>query len=125
MSNQHEEQVAGVTLHFKHSSFVKPQGHEKFRVDLALDCTVHDEAVWRTVESKFKEGFRVFTGVDFHIEVMNVVREDLEAMKRRFAENERELRIARDRITQLEDELTHYKEPLAAFGAALRGSRRA
>lgn len=121
MSNKHEEQVPGVTLHFKHSAFMKPHGDEKFRVELVLDCSVRNEELWRTVETKFKEGFRVFTNEDFHVEVLNVVRQDYHALEARLAQAERELRQEKDRREQLEAEVERYKAPLASFGAALRG----
>lgn len=123
MSDKHEEQVAGVTLHFKSSSLVKPQGDEKFRVDLVLDCSVRDEELWRGVEKKFKEGYRVFTSEDFHMEVLDVVRQDYKTLESRLLHAERELRKEKDHREQLEAELAKYKEPLATFGAALRGGR--
>lgn len=114
MSNEHEEQVPGVTLFFKRSSFGKPQADEKFRIELTLDCSVRDETLWPVVEEKFKAGLRVFTREDFHMEVMDVLREKLMVTEGKLAASERELR-------QTRDELAKYKEPLTAFGRALRG----
>ncbi len=124
MATKHEEQVAGVTLYFKHSSLAKPQGDEKFRVNLMLDCSVKDEDLWRAVETQFKDGLRVFTSEDFHIAVMNVMRSDLKALETKLLESERRLAQEADRNKQLEEELRKYKEPLTAFGQALGGGGR-
>lgn len=124
MSNEHEEQVAGVTLWFKDSALMKPHfSNESYRVELRLDCAVVDEEIWRAVETKFKQGLRVFTSSDFHVEVLEVVRQDMGGLKARLAEAERALRQEQDRRQQLEVELEKYKEPFAAFGRALQGGR--
>jgi hypothetical protein len=116
MSNEHEEKVAGVTLYFQHASFQKPHATEKYRVELKLDCEVHDEALWQVVQAKFAAGFRVFTSEDFHIEVIDVMRQELRDAQTKLARTEVEL-------ARREDELRKYKEPLAAFGQALRGGQ--
>lgn len=124
MASKHEEQVAGVTLWFKHSSLAKPQADERFRVNLTLDCSVKDEELWRVVETKFKDGFRVFTSEDFHIGVMDVMRSDIKTLESKLRESEKKLAQEADRSKQLEEELKKYKEPLQAFGQALGGGGR-
>ena len=116
MATEHEERIPGVTLHFQHASFGKPHAGEKYRVELKLDCEVRDETLWGMVEAKFKAGFRVFTREDFHIEVLDVMRQELRDANARTA-------AAEQRCVRLEDELQKYKTPLAAFGQALRGGR--
>jgi hypothetical protein len=113
MANNQEEKVPGVTLYFQHSSFQKPQATEKYRVKLALDCAVNDEALWQVVETKFKAGFRVFTSEDFHVEVLSVLREE-------FVKTQNELAACQRDLAQTRDELAKYKGPLAAFGRAIR-----
>lgn len=116
MASEHEEKIPGVTLHFQHASFGKPRAGEKYRVELKLDCEVHDEALWQTVQAKFAAGFRVFTSEDFHIEVLSVLRQE-------FMKTQNELAEARRELTQTKDELQKYKGPLAEFGRSLRGGR--
>lgn len=121
MTNEHEEKVAGVTMHLKNASQQQPQGLEKLRVLVTLECYVNDEALWKVVENKFITGYRVFTAEDFHVEVMDVMREQIKLMEQQLFEAGRALTQAADAKALVEKELAAYKEPYQRFKAALGG----
>jgi hypothetical protein len=124
MSDEHEEQVTGITFWFDSSVLSAPvvEG-EKFRASLALNCGVKDEVLWEDILKRFKHegGFRVFSSNDFHIEVMDVMRARIVALEGEKAEVERELRQNKDELTRTKNALASYQVPLSAFGDALRG----
>jgi hypothetical protein len=121
VSDEHEEQVPGVTFWLVNSSLGASQGDEKYRVKLSLDCAVNDDELWQEVEKKFKEGFRIHTVPDFHVEVIDVMRAELKAAKERNIILERQVAQEQDRRKQVESELEQFRAPLGAFGRALRG----
>lgn len=123
MSDRHEEQVPGVTFFFQSSNMSQTLGTEKFRVKLELLCEVRDENLWKEVEKKFQDpaGYRVFTGEDFHIAVIDAMRMSITDLERTKLELERRLRQVEDEKKLAEEQLALYKEPFAKFGRALRG----
>lgn len=121
MADEHEEQVPGVTFWLVSSALMGSQGNEKYRVRLHLDCAVNDDELWQEVEKKFKEGFRIHTVPDFHVEVIDVMRADLRAYKEKNQILERQVAQEKDRREQAERELEKFRAPLGAFGRALRG----
>ena len=121
MADEHEEQVPGVTFWLVSSSMGASQGNEKYRVRLSLDCAVNDEDLWKEVERKFREGFRIHTVPDFHVEVIDVMRADLKAAREKNQILERQVAQEQDRRAQVERELESYRAPLGALGRALRG----
>lgn len=121
MSDEHEEKVPGVTFWFKKSSFAAAHGDEKFGVELSLHCSVVDEELWRTVEQKFKDGFRIYSVPDFHIEVLDVMRMELKELKDKNTLLERQVAQEKDARLQVQRELEQVKAPLSALGRALGG----
>ena len=121
MSNEFEEQVPGVTFWFKGSQLEASRGKEKFNVHLTLNCQVNDEELWKGIERKFQEGFRVFASVDFHGEVMDVMRSEMTMLDDRCRQLERDLRASDDAYQRLKEEHEKLTNTLGAFGQALRG----
>jgi len=124
VSDEHEEQVAGVTLWFRREGMHGVQTSDPTRktrtVILELDAAVADESLWKEVCQKFRDGFRVFTAPDFHIEVMDILREKIVTLEDRNKALELELAREKDARQLLEKE---YKAPLEAFSKTLRGRR--
>jgi hypothetical protein len=121
VSNEHEEQVAGITFWFKHSSVSAAVAEgEKFRAELKLTCGVVDEELWNEVLKRFREGFRVFSSNDFHIEVLSVMNQKVKTLEREKQDLELSLRRAEARILSVTQEFEAYKAPLQALGTALR-----
>jgi|HubBroStandDraft_3_1064219.scaffolds.fasta_scaffold250740_1 hypothetical protein len=126
MSNEHEEQVPGITFWFKNATTTGAlTGDLKFMVDLTLTCGVTDEELWEDILNRFKDkaGFRVFSSNDFHIEVADVMRQTIEELRTEKIRLEAELRQKSDELTRTKGELEGYRVPLSAFGAALRGGQ--
>lgn len=124
MSDEHEEQVAGITFWFKKEvTSGGPSADMKFVVDLTLTCGVKDEPLWEDILKRFKheKGFRVFSSNDFHIEVADVMRQRIQELEGAKAVLERELRQSKDELVRTKDALAGYQVPLSAFGRALRG----
>jgi regulator of protease activity HflC (stomatin/prohibitin superfamily) len=121
VTDAYEEQVPGVTLFLVNATESGGQTTEKFRVRVVLDASIHDESVWQELLTKFREGFRVSSSNDFHIEVLDVVRKELELTEARIAELARKLRHEQDARAQVERELERYKGPLTALGKVLNG----
>lgn len=126
MTDKHEEAVPGVTLWYTSSSLVgtatvDEKGQRHLRVRLQLDCDISDEELWKIVEQKFKDGFRVFTVPDFHVEVIDVLRSALKELKDKNILLERQVAQEKDSRLQLQRELDQYKAPLSALGRALGG----
>lgn len=122
MSDEHEEQVPGVTLWFRREDIQASQTGNPARkmrtAILTLDADVKDEQLWTEVCQKFRDGFRVFTAPDFHIEVMNVLREKIVALEDRTKALELELAREKDARRLVEKE---YKDPVVALRQKLRG----
>jgi hypothetical protein len=115
-----EDQVAGITFFLVDSSLTKNAiGQNVGR--LTLDCQIHDEKLWPEVETKFREGHRIYTELDFHSEVIEVLRSELRAVEAERDRFERELRQAQEDTRTARAETEMYKKPLGDFGRALRG----
>lgn len=124
MSNEHEEQVAGITFWFKHSAAVQAIAEgEKFRAELTLTCGVVDEELWNEILKRFREGFRVFSSNDFHVEVLSVMNQRIKKLELEKQDLERSLKDTEAALDVTRRELEGYKGPLQAFGSALRGTR--
>ncbi len=93
---------------------------EKFRVELTLTCGVVDEPLWDEILKRFREGFRVFSSNDFHIEVLSVMNQRIQTLEREKRDLTAALTRKEDQLTQTRRELEEYKAPLQALGAALR-----
>ncbi len=119
MSNDQEEQVPGITFHYESAAFGRPSGRGIDIVNLKLRCEVTDLSLWEEVEKKFKEGMRVFTGADFHTEVMDVMRTRIVELERQCARLEAEKATAAADLSRVRSELQKYKEPFSRLGRAL------
>ena len=126
MTDKHEEAVPGVTLWLTSTSLVgtatvDEENRRHLRVRVQLDCDIFDEELWKTVEKKFRDGFRVFSAPDFHVEVLDVMRTELKEHKDKITLLERQVAQEKDARLQVQRELDHYKTPLSALGRALGG----
>lgn len=119
MSDEFENQVPGVTLHHKSDCMMQQTATGLRRVELVLECTISDEKVWAEIDQRFKEGLRVFTAEDFHIEVMNAMRRRLQELERERNDAKAALRRSESELTEARGELSKYKNTLGAFGRAL------
>lgn len=117
MSNEFEEKVPGATLYLRKSSYTGTK--DQTSVEVVLDCQVNDFEVWQTVEAKLKEGFRVFTVPDFHIEVADVLRMELKEARDRVIALERKLAQVEFEKGQESARLKKYDDLLGKFGQAL------
>ena len=119
MSNEHEEKVAGVTLW--HTRTVQGTTFQPgtYSMEVTLRAQVTDEEIWKIVEKKFQDGFRVFTGPDFHIEVMDVMRDEVKALEAELARVRRELIQEKDSKASIQRDLDRYRSSFVEFGRTL------
>ena len=121
MADECESQVAGITFWFVKSSLTESHGEEKFGVKLELDARVNDEELWNEMLKKFQAGFRIHAAPDFHLEVIDVMRAELQALQDKNLVLARRVAQAEDAHTQTKNELDHYKKPFESLSRALRG----
>lgn len=117
MSNRHEEQVPGVTLHFRKATAAG--GTEGRHYEVMLDAWVVDDELWKEVQAKLEAGFRIFTAPDFHIEVMDVLRMELREAQERTVILERQLSQEKDAREQAQQAHDRLQSTLGSFGRAL------
>jgi hypothetical protein len=120
----YEEQVEGVTFYFRSSVITAPaRPGDVFSVSLALTCGVQSEELWNDILGRLrsKDGFRVFSSNDFHVEVLNVMQRTVRELEDNKVLLERELQQAKDELARTKEVLASYQVPLSAFGKALRG----
>jgi hypothetical protein len=119
VSSEHEETVPGVTLHFGSAQYAGTV-EGRLHVKVELDAWVHDQRIWDEVEAKLREGMRIYTVPDFHIEVMDVLRSRLKEAQEKNVLLERQLAQEKDAREQAQAEHDKLRGTLSSFGAALR-----
>ena len=124
MSDEHEEQVEGITFWFANSTLAAPaRPTDVFSVSLTLTGGVQSEELWKDIldRLKSKNGFRVFSSNDFHIEVMHVMRVSIRELEDKNTLLTQELTQKKDELRLTQEALAAYQQPLSALGKALRG----
>lgn len=121
MTDKYDEASPGVTLNFKRSAVTGKSEDGASHVELVLDCRVKDAVLWEEVAQKFKDGMRVFTAPDFHIEVMDVMRLEIRELQDKLQLSERALKQEKDIKEGVLKKLAVYEGSLGVFGRALRG----
>lgn len=66
-------------------------------LEVVLDAKITNQEVWKVVEQKLREGFRVYSVNDFKSEMLTVLNEELEA-------EQRKAKVLEQKINQLEYE---------------------
>lgn len=119
MAEEKTAPVPGVTLWHRGAKLFQKGGQKG--VELTVVCHINDEEVWKVVEKKFLEGFRVYTVEDFKGEMLAALREE-------FKELEAEVGVLRVNLEKrtrekemLEGQLEDARAPMRALGQRLRG----
>jgi hypothetical protein len=111
--------IPGVTLWHRGAKLFQKAGQKG--VELTVVAHINDEDVWKVVENKFLEGFRIYTVEDFKGEMLMALRDENKEL-------EAEVKILRVDVEKrtrekelLEKELEEARAPMRALGQRLRG----
>lgn len=119
MTMKEDDNLPGVTLHFEGSSVLNTRKNLKGvtvrTVRLQVIAEITDDTVWQTVESKFKDGLKVYTVDDFKGELLNALREEYKKL-------EAEAEGLRRANTHLLEENQHMKAGLSVLHQGLERS---
>lgn len=121
MSDKFEERSPGLTFWHKGASRYTVPATGKAKAALTLECDIEDETLWVEVEKKFFTGFRVHTSDDFHIIVMDALRDGHKELETRLRDAERALAQEREEHRACRRELDQYKSVFGRFNKQLQG----
>lgn len=113
-----DEKLPGVTLWHRGAKLKEVAG--KKSVEMTVVAQINDEAVWKTVEQKFLDGFQVYSTEDFKGHMINAMRMENTTLTSRIAVLETQLSFKDKEITLLNEQLEAARKPLREFGKKLR-----